>query len=42
MKMNTLEKAHAALLNLAPEIILPEELRQRAERPIRRMLEVSR
>jgi quinolinate synthase len=42
MKMNTLEKAHAALLNLTPEIILPEELRQRAERPIRRMLELSR
>ena len=33
MKMNTLEKAHAALLNLEPEIILPEPLRQRAELP---------
>ena len=42
MKMNTLEKAHAALLNLEPEIILPEPLRQRAELPIRRMLELSR
>ncbi len=42
MKMNTLEKAHAALLHLAPEIILPEALRQRAEAPIRRMLELSR
>src|SRR6187200_2610497 len=30
MKMNTLEKAHAALLNLEPEIILPETLRARA------------
>ena len=31
MKMNTLEKAHAALLTLEPEIILPEPLRKRAE-----------
>src|SRR3954467_8786498 len=42
MKMNTLEKAHAALLNLAPEITLAEPLRQRAEAPILRMLELSR
>jgi quinolinate synthase len=42
MKMNTLEKAHAALLNLEPEILLPEPLRKRAETPILRMLELSR
>lgn len=42
MKMNTLEKAHAALLNLEPELTLPEPLRQRAEVPILRMLELSR
>src|SRR3954447_21012448 len=42
MKMNTLEKAHAALLNMAPEIILPEAIRKRAEAPILRMLELSR
>ncbi len=42
MKMNTLEKAHAALLNLEPEIILPEQLRARAEAPILRMLALSR
>ncbi len=41
MKMNTLEKLHAALLHLEPEIILPEALRARAELPIRRMLEWS-
>ena len=41
MKMNTLEKLHDALLNLEPEIILPEAIRARAERPIRRMLELS-
>ena len=42
MKMNTLEKAHTALLNLDPEIILTEQLRKRAEAPILRMLELSR
>jgi quinolinate synthase len=41
MKLNTLEKACDALRNLAPEIILPEPLRARAEQPIRRMLELS-
>jgi quinolinate synthase len=42
MKMNTLEKAHAALLKMEPEIILAEPLRKRAEAPILRMLELSR
>ena len=42
MKMNTLEKAYDALLNMEPEIILPEPLRKRAEVPILRMLELSR
>jgi quinolinate synthase len=41
MKMNTLEKLHDCLLNLSPEILLPEPLRARAEIPIRRMLELS-
>jgi quinolinate synthase len=41
MKMNTLEKLHAALLNLSPQIEIPEPIRARAERPIRRMLELS-
>jgi len=41
MKMNTLEKLHASLLNLEPEIIIPEPIRARAELPIRRMLELS-
>jgi len=41
MKMNTLEKAHTALLNLDPEIILSEQLRKRAKAPILRMLELS-
>jgi quinolinate synthase len=41
MKMNTLEKLHDALLNLEPEIVIPEAIRARAEAPIRRMLELS-
>src|SRR3954465_4085451 len=42
MKKNTLEKAYNALLNMDPEITLPEEIRKRAEAPILRMLELSR
>lgn len=41
MKMNTLEKLRDALANLAPEILIPESIRARAELPIRRMLELS-
>jgi len=41
MKMNTLEKLHACLLDLEPEITIPEPIRARAELPIRRMLELS-
>lgn len=42
MKKNTLEKLHACLLHLAPQVDVPEPLRRRAEVPIRRMLEWSR
>src|SRR5205809_218583 len=42
MKMNTLEKAYDALLNMEPEITLPESVRKRAEVPILRMLELSK
>ena len=41
MKMNTLEKLRDALANLAPEILIPEDIRARAELPIRRMLALS-
>src|SRR5256714_15327004 len=41
-KINTLEKAYKALLNMEPEITLPESIRKRAELPILRMLELSR
>ncbi len=42
MKLNTMEKLRAALENLAPEIIMPEAIRKRAEMPILRMLEWSK
>ena len=41
MKMNTLEKLYDCLLNLQPEIVIPEPIRARAELPLRRMLEWS-
>jgi quinolinate synthase len=42
MKKNTLEKLRDALERMEPEIVLPEALRLRAEKPILRMLELSR
>jgi quinolinate synthase len=42
MKMNTLEKLHACLLDLEPQVLIPEPVRARAELPLRRMLEWSR
>ncbi len=42
MKMNTLQKLHDCLLNLSPELILPEDIRSRAEAPLQKMLELSR
>jgi quinolinate synthase len=42
MKKNTLEKAVAALENMAPEIILPEDIRRRALVPIERMMALGR
>jgi quinolinate synthase len=41
MKLNTLEKIHAALRDLKPRIEMPEELRQRALIPLQRMLALS-
>lgn len=42
MKKNTLEKLHACLRDLQPAIEVPEAVRQKAVRPIERMLEWSR
>ncbi len=42
MKMNTLEKVYLALRDEQPEIIVDEEIAQKAIRPIERMLELSK
>jgi quinolinate synthase len=42
MKMNTLEKLRNCLRDLSPSVEMPEEIRQRAEAPIIRMLEQSK
>ncbi len=41
MKLNTLEKIYKALYYEMPEVIMNEELRKKAEKPIRKMLEIS-
>ncbi|PCI63809.1 MAG: quinolinate synthase [Kordiimonadales bacterium] len=41
MALNTLEKLYVCLRDLGPEIILDEETRVAAEKPLRRMLEMS-
>jgi len=41
MKMNTLEKLRDCLDHLSPEIVIEEKIRQKAERSVRRMLELS-
>ncbi|HAL72927.1 MAG TPA: quinolinate synthase [Verrucomicrobiales bacterium] len=42
MKMNTLQKLHDSLRDLTPQVNMPEDIRARAEKPILRMLELSR
>ena len=42
MKMNTLQKLYNCLLNEAPQIEVPEHIRERALLPIERMLELSK
>ena len=41
MKMNTLEKLYLCLKNEKPEIVVDEEVRIKAVKPIERMLEIS-
>jgi len=41
MKRNTMEKIYLCLQNEAPEVLVSEDVRQRALIPIRRMLELS-
>ena len=41
MRLNTLEKLYACLLNETPEILIDEEIRIKAVKPILKMLEMS-
>jgi quinolinate synthase len=41
MKLNTLEKLHDCMANLAPRVELDRQLIDRARLPIERMLEIS-
>ena len=41
MKLNTMEKIYKALLYEMPEITMNEKIRNAAEKPIRKMLEIS-
>ena len=41
MRLNTLEKLYNCLLNESPEILIDEEIREKAVKPILRMLEMS-
>jgi quinolinate synthase len=42
MKMNTLEKVYEALCDETPELIMPEDVREKALVPLQRMLDWSR
>jgi quinolinate synthase len=42
MKMNTLQKLHDCLAHLSPRVEMDEAMRQRAQLPIQRMLEISK
>jgi quinolinate synthase len=41
MKLNTMEKLYNCMLNGAPEILIPEDIRIKALKPIEKMLEMS-
>ena len=41
MKLNTMEKLYLTMVNQAPKIELPEDLRLAALKPLERMLEMS-
>ncbi len=41
MELNTLEKLHLCLLNMAPRVEMPDDLRRRAYTPLQRMMEMS-
>ena len=41
MRLNTLEKVYLSLRDLSPEVTVPDDIRERALRPIERMLSMS-
>ena len=41
MELNTIEKLHLAMVNMAPRVEIPEDLRLAALKPLQRMLEMS-
>jgi quinolinate synthase len=41
MKLNTMEKLYLCMKDQKPEIILDEEIRLKALKPIQRMMEMS-
>ena len=41
MALNTMEKLYLALRDLKPEVIVPEDIRLQALKPLERMLEMS-
>lgn len=41
MAKNTMEKVYLAMVNEAPQIVIPEDLRLQALKPLKRMLEMS-
>jgi quinolinate synthase len=42
MKMNTMQKLYLCMKNEKPEIVIDEEVRLQALKPIQRMLEISK
>lgn len=42
MKLNTMQKLYLCLKNESPEIVMDEEIMEKAKKPIDRMLEISR
>ena len=41
MRLNTLEKLYLSLRDLEPQVTVPKSIRERALRPIEKMLELS-
>ena len=42
MRLNTIEKLYQCLRDEAPEVTVPDEIAEKAVRPINRMLEISK